>query len=261
MSAATARWSVTDTGEGTIIDNDAAQVTISDASITEGGNLSFTLELSNDVQGDVTVQVGFADQSTSSSDFDHTAQQYTFSGGTAGTHTITVPTTGDGVLETDETLTASLSLVSGNSEVSVIDTGEGTIIDNDAAQVTISDASITEGGNLSFTLELSNDVQGDVTVQVGFADQSTSSSDFDHTAQQYTFSGGTAGTHTITVPTTGDGVLETDETLTASLSLVSGNSEVSVIDTGEGTIIDNDAAQVTISRRKHHRGRQPFLYP
>ncbi len=236
--------SVTDTGEGTIIDNDAAQVTISDASITEGGNLSFTLELSNDVQGDVTVQVGFADQSTSSSDFDHTAQQYTFSGGTAGTHTITVPTTGDGVLETDETLTASLSLVSGNSEVSVIDTGEGTIIDNDAAQVTISDASITEGGNLSFTLELSNDVQGDVTVQVGFADQSTSSSDFDHTAQQYTFSGGTAGTHTITVPTTGDGVLETDETLTASLSLVSGNSEVSVIDTGEGSDLDNDAAQV-----------------
>ncbi len=127
-----------------------------------------------------------------------------------------------------------------------MDTGEGTIIDNDAAQVTISDASITEGGNLSFTLELSNDVQGDVTVQVGFADQSTSSSDFDHTAQQYTFSGGTPERIPLRSRPPRDGVLETDETLTASLSLVSGNSEVSVTDTGEGTIIDNDAAQVTI---------------
>ncbi len=237
----------TDTGIGTILDNDNAALTISDADTIEGKGVEFTLELTNDVEGDVTVDVSFGDVTTSSGDYTATTQQFTFTGGVKGTKTVTVPTNDDSVLEEDETFTASLSLVLGNSGIDTTDTGTGTILDNDNAALTISDADTIEGKGVEFTLELTDDVEGDVTVDVSFGDVTTSSGDYTATTQQFTFTGGAKGTKTITVPTNDDSVLEADETFTASLSLVLGNSGIDTTDIGIGTILDNDNAALTIS--------------
>ncbi len=247
LTAGNSEVDVTDTAVATIIDNDDATVTIADASVTEGGNILMDLVLDKDVQGDVSVDVSFAFGTTAAGDFTNTTQAFTFTGGTADTLTVTVPTDDDNLLETDETFFAYLALTAGNSEVDVTDTAVATIIDNDDATVTIADASVTEGGDILMDLVLDKDVQGDVSVDVSFAFGTTAAGDFTNTTQAFTFTGGTADTLTVTVPTDDDNLLETDETFFAYLALTAGNSEVDVTDTAIATIIDNDDATVTIA--------------
>ncbi|MFH6972962.1 hypothetical protein, partial [Flavobacterium petrolei] len=68
----------------------------------------------------------------------------------------TVPTTQDAIDELDETFTVAITSTTGTVGATT-DTAIGTIEDNDNAPVvTIADASITEGGNLSFAVTLSN---------------------------------------------------------------------------------------------------------
>ena len=250
--ASTTQGTITDNvGDGDIIDDDAATVTISDGTETEGTDISFDITLDSDVAGNVVVDVTFTNVTSENNDYVETTQTVTFTGGTAGTQTITVGTTDDSLLEIDETFTASLSFGAGNinSEVVITDTGTGTIVDGDAAQVTITDDSQTEGTDLSFNVTLDRDVDGDVVVDVTFTNVTAENDDYVETTQTITFTGGTADTQTITVGTTDDNLLEIDETLTASLSLGTGNvsSEVVVTDTGTGTIVDGDAATVTIT--------------
>ncbi|WP_372641642.1 Calx-beta domain-containing protein, partial [Ancylomarina sp.] len=246
---------ITDQASLTIINDDGvAKVTISDAQVTEGGMLSFNVSLDKNVQGDVVVDVSFANITTSNNDYDNLTQQVTFSGGIARTKIITLNTTDDLTLEVDETFTARLSLISGNPEVITSDTGLGTITDDDDATVSISDATIVEGSILSFDLSLDKNVQGDVVVDVSFTNISTSDNDYDNLTQQVTFSGGSAGTEKITIVTTDDLTLEIDETFTASLSLNSGNPEVITSDTGLGTIADDDLAEITIDDMTSEEG-------
>jgi len=247
LSVTTLDVDITDLASLTILNDDgAANVTISDALATEGGTLSFDVTLDKDVEGDVAINISFVNISTSNNDYEEQVQQVVFTGGAAGTETITLGTTEDLILETDETFTASLSLFSGNLSIITTDTGVGTIIDNDDAAISISDATIVEGGTLSFDLTLDNSVQGDVVIDISFTNISTSDNDYNGLPQQVTFSGGAAGIETITIETTGDLTLETDETFTASLFLSSGNPEVVTSDTGLGTITDDDTAEVTI---------------
>jgi len=238
---------ITDGAVITILNDDSAALTINDQSATEGDDIVFTLELTDDVQGDVVVDVTFVHGTTKPGDFTATKQTFTFANGAKGTKSVVVPTNNDNILEEDETFTVYINLISGNSAIDDSDTGIGTIIDNDAASVTISDASVVEGGNLIFNLTLTNDLEGDVEVQVYFENITTSNDDYTTTAQNFTFAGGLKGTKTFTVPTTEDNILEADETFTARISFISGNTEVDVTDTGIGTILNNDASEVTIA--------------
>ncbi|MGZ2370530.1 Calx-beta domain-containing protein, partial [Ancylomarina sp. YFZ004] len=244
-----------------IIDDDSSSVTISDATIVEGGNLSFDVNLNMNVQGDVVVVVFFTNISTSDNDYDEQTQQVTFSGGTAGIETITLGTTGDLTLEADETFTASLSLNSGNTAITIGDAGLGTIIDNDTAAVTISDATIVEGGDLSFDVSLNQNVQGNVVVLVSFTNISTSDNDFTSSVQTITFVNGDSGIQTVTVPTTEDTQLESSETFTANLSLGSDNVNSAVITsaTGIGTITNDDTAAVTIADASGNEDEGPII--
>src|SRR5438128_580579 len=146
------------TGTGTITNDDTATYTISDATVTEGGNLAFTVSLSNPVDVATTVNVSFTDVSTSADDFTHAPQAVTFLAYTTLFRSVTVATTTDSTVEADETLTAHLALatpLTGGRLSDTSDTGAGTITNDDAAVYTISDATVTEGGNLSFTVSLS----------------------------------------------------------------------------------------------------------
>ena len=86
---------------------------ISDATILEGGNLVFTVSLSNPVDVATTLDVSFTDVTTAAGDFNHTTQQVTFAALDTVNKTVTVATTGDNIVEADETFSLNLSNVVG----------------------------------------------------------------------------------------------------------------------------------------------------
>ena len=242
-----------DTGTGTITNDDTATYTISDASVTEGGELSFTVSLSNPVDIDTTVNVTFTDGTTSAGDFNHTTVPVTFLAGSTTAQVIVVATVTDTTVEADETFSANLALttpLTGGRLSDTSDTGTGTITNDDTATYTISDASVTEGGELSFTVSLSNPVDIDTTVNVTFTDGTTSAGDFNHTTVPVTFLAGSTTPQVIVVATVTDSIVEADETFTANLALttpLTGGRLSDTSDTGTGTITNDDTVTYTIS--------------
>ena len=110
--------------------------------------------------------------------------------------------------------------------------------DNNAPVVTISDASIVEGGILSFPVSLSNPSDTDITLTLGFTNITTTNGDYTITPVTVTFAAGST-TATAIVATTEDTIDEADETLTvAVISTIGIVGNIS--DTAMGTIIDND---------------------
>ena len=90
------------------------------------------------------------------------------------TQTVTVATRSQFNDENDETVTVTLSNPSGTQTPVLGDSvATGTIVDNDSATIAINDTSVTEGGNLVFTLTrstTSDDPQSvDYTVATGTA--------------------------------------------------------------------------------------------
>ncbi len=118
----------------------APTVTIADALITEGGNLSFPVALSNPSATDITVTFGFTNISTANGDYTTTPVTVTFLAG-ATTATATVPTTPDFIDELDETFTIAITSTTGTVG-STTDTATGTIVDNDNASIIAADDNI-----------------------------------------------------------------------------------------------------------------------
>ena len=84
LSATNALVDDSDTGTGTINDNDSAAVTVDDVTVTEGGTMTFTVSLDNAVQSAFDVDVSFADvTATGCADYANAAQTVAFAG-TAG---------------------------------------------------------------------------------------------------------------------------------------------------------------------------------
>ncbi len=91
-------------------------VTIADASVSEGGNLIFTVSLHNPSIETLVVRLNFTNVTTSNSDYTTTPVTVTFSAGQISVNA-TVPTTNDTIDESDETFTVSISPVTGASRV------------------------------------------------------------------------------------------------------------------------------------------------
>jgi gliding motility-associated-like protein/uncharacterized repeat protein (TIGR01451 family) len=135
-------------------DNNAPVVTISDASIVEGGILSFPVRLSNPSDTDITLTLGFTNITTTNGDYTITPVTVTFAAGST-TATAIVATTEDTIDEADETLTVAVISTTG-SVGDTTDTAIGTIIDNDDT----SRISLVKEG-------VFNDNNGDGSAQVG----------------------------------------------------------------------------------------------
>ena len=102
-------------------------------------------------------------------DYDNVVAALVFAGNAGETHTFTVATLDDAVLEGTETFTVGLNAV--NPLVTDTDTATGTITDGaDSAAVTVEDVTAAEGGGLLFTVTLNNAVQGGTTVNVTLTD-------------------------------------------------------------------------------------------
>ncbi len=143
-----------DTGTGTITDNDGAAVTVDDVSAVEGGGLTFTVGLDNAVAAPFTVAVTLADVTAtggaaalvSPEDYDNVVAVLSFDGTAGETRQFTVATLDDGIVESSETFTVSLD--ASDPLITDSDTGTGTITDNDfAASPTVQISPAGPGGS------------------------------------------------------------------------------------------------------------------
>ena len=255
----------TDTGTGTINNDDNAAVTISDASVDEGGTMTFTIALDKAVSSGFTVTPtytnGTGNDKASATDYTANTASLSFSGTANETKTFTVQTTQDATAEQTETFTVGLTLSGTSLGVDVTDTGIGTINDDDAAKVTVSNASATEGESMTFTLTLDEAASGGFTVNPTFTDgtatgKSGTGKDFQRRIKvngnyvtDITFTGTAGETKTFTVGTKEDDVVEHDETFTVGLrhTLDSANKTVNLSAVGTGTITNDDEALVTFN--------------
>ncbi len=152
----------TGTATGTITNDDgSATVTIANASAAEGDALSFTVTLDKAVAGGLKVTPGYSDvTATKGTDYTENTAALTFRGTAGETKTFTVSTAEDTVVEPDETFTVGLAVSGTTLTVTATDTAVGTITNDDSAEVTIADASASEGDTLSFTVTLDKAVAG-----------------------------------------------------------------------------------------------------
>ncbi|MEC7838641.1 MAG: Calx-beta domain-containing protein [Chlamydiota bacterium] len=250
LSAASNAAIADNQGEGTITDNDVQPtISISDASVAEGGTLVFTVTLSNASYQDITVLYSTADGTATVADNDYTpispAQSLTFLSGSVS-ETISVVTTADPKFELNENLFVNLTTP---TNATILDNqGEGTILNDEALPtISISDATVTEGGTLTFTVTLSHESYQDITVDFSTSDGTATIADNDYTAispaQTLTFLAGSTS-ETITVATTADTKFELNENLFVDLT---NPTNATIADNqGEGTITDDDV-QPTIS--------------
>lgn len=240
--------SVSDTGTGSITDNDTATFTIEDMTVAEDvGNITFTVALSNPVDTDVDVDVSY-DPGT---DYDSATDTVTFTSGSTTSQMVTVAVNDDNIVELTESFLASLAIGSGtplgSRTTDLTDTATGTITDNDTATFTIEDVTVSEDvGDLTFTVALSNPVDTAVDIDVSYA----AGTDYDDTMDMVTFAAGSTTSQTVTVAVNDDNIVELSETFLASLAISSstplGARASNVSDTATGTITDNDTATFTV---------------
>ncbi len=236
---------------GVITNDDSAQFNIaSNAGLENAGAITFTVTLTNPVDVATSVNVSTVDDTAVS------AQTLSFAAGETS-HSFMVTQTADSTVEANETITFSQSgLVNGGYATVTTGTngtgtnGTGAITNDDTATYSIDNATIGEGGNLSFTVSLSNAVDVETKINVSFANVSTADDDFTHTAQQVTFAAGTTTAQGLSVATATDSTVEANETLTASLALntaLTGGRLSATGDTGTGTIGNDDLSAVSVA--------------
>ena len=236
----------TDTGKGTINNDDGAVVTVNNAEASEGDDITFTVTLGEAVQGGLTVTPGYTNGTAASTDYTANTTALTFTGTKKETKTFTVSTTQDAVLEANETFTVGLTVSGTTLSITATDTGTGTINNDDSAAVTVNDANADEGDGMTFTVTLSEAVQDGLTVTPGFTDVTAVERYGLHgkSTTALSFTGTKGETKTFTVSTKEDAVLEADETFTVSLAASDAPTGMTVTatDTGTGTINNDDGA-------------------
>ncbi|MDE0644028.1 MAG: hypothetical protein OXH95_07880, partial [bacterium] len=271
LSAPTnAKLSTTATATGTITDDDATPTAITlsvdaDTSVDnvqtgvaeDGGTktvrVTATVDGTTTFNADttVTVKVGNSgDSAVEGTDYDTVADQtITISAGQSSGHVdFTLTPDNDSLDEDDETL----SLIGSSGDLTFTDTTVDITDDDDPPTVSISDATATEGGNVSFTIRLNAASGRDVKVKWQTADHTgatnKATADTDYTsraATEITIAAGSTS-ETVTVATLEDAIDEPDETFAVQLSAPT-NAKLSTTATATGTITDDDVAPTAIT--------------
>ena len=160
--------SVTEELPVTVTDNDTAGIVLFPTAlqVTEGGSATYTVELATEPSGQVTVTVGGApgtDLTVVNGSLTFTASTWN----TAQTVEVRADEDDDGS-DDSETLSHTAS---GADYGSVTEDLPVTVTDNDTAGIVLSPTTlqVTEGGSASYTVELSTEPSGQVTVSVGGA--------------------------------------------------------------------------------------------
>ena len=209
-------------------------VTADAASVTEGGDAVFTITASPAPAADLPVSVTVG----TDGDWGVTAGSRTVTIPTSGSATLTLATAGDGTDEPDGSVSVT---VNDGSGYTVGSAGSGTVAvqDDDAPlpEVTIAAkvASVTEGGNAVFTLTASPAPAAALPVSVSLA----TDGDYGLSAGTRTVTIPTTGSATLTLATTDDAADEPDGSVTATVQDGSGYT-VGAAASGTVAVRDDD---------------------
>ena len=262
----------TDTGVVTILNDDAATISITDITVNEDvGTATLTISLSAAVDVGVTVDIATQDGTATSSAQGALASDYvaaatspeTFlTGETSKTFDVTI--NDENLVELEEFLSVIVSnLAASGRDVTVVDnTGIITIVDNDTAALSISlvtnPITLDEAqGTVTFDIALSNPVAVPVTINYGGVNPLMPSSydDFAGGAGSVTFETFVNATQQVTLDVFDDAIVELDEDFTVQMfGLDAGaiqdadNTDVTVgAPTASFTVLDNDTASLSIN--------------
>ena len=214
------------------------------ASVTEGGDAVFTLTASPAPAADLPVSVSVG----TDGDYGLTAGTRTVTIPTTGSATLTLATTDDSADEPDGSVTVT---VADGSGYTVGSAGSGTVAvrDDDAPLPVVTLAAgnaVTEGGDAVFTLTASPAPAADLAVSVSVA----ADGDWGVTAGTQTVTIPTTGSATLTLATTDDAADEPDGSVTATVQAGSGYTVGSAA-SGTVAVSDDDLPPpaVTIAAR------------
>ncbi len=221
---------------GTITNDDAAVVAIA-ANVSQAENLTpqaFSVTISNPVDVAVTVQFSTSNGTATTADNDYNGiagQTVTFNAGTTTPQTVNVTINNDNKVEADEVFNVAIgTLAASGRNVSLgTSTRTGTILNDDAAVVTLSGGGAANEGNTGttprvFTATLNNPVQGGFTANYVTNDGTATVANNDYVDNDGSLSfAGTAGeTQTFTVLVNGDLNIEADETFQTAITGLTG---------------------------------------
>ncbi|NVJ46330.1 MAG: hypothetical protein HWE07_04355, partial [Cytophagia bacterium] len=249
----------------TTTDDDAAQISVDDPTVSEGDagstTLSFTVSLNSASPGTVTVDVETSDGSaTAGSDYTAlSSTTLTFSAGETS-KTVDVTLTGDEVVELDETITLTLSNNTGASLISDNE-GTGTITNDDQTSVEVfSTTSIDEEvGTVDVVLTLNGAVQGGLSVDLsnngGLATVGDDYESFDGTT--VSFNGDAGETKILTIVILDDEIVEATESIEIVMSNLQSSvssSDIDILSGGRVAIRNTDEAQLSIGDKTVNEG-------
>ncbi len=205
----------------TISDNDGHS-TMNFASETamaeEGQDVTLTVVRTGSTAG--TDTVSYETITGTTSELDHAIQSGTLTfipGETV--QTITISSTDDNEVETDETFTVSLTQPTGNAVLgSMVDTVV-TLYDNDVPTVEfdLSTLSVNEGDTATVVLTLSEPYEKDITIYYDLTHGTAGSSDVATLSGSVTFEAGQTE-KTISIPTIEDSVVELNEVFAVEIT-------------------------------------------
>ncbi len=259
-----------------IADDDRTTLSLSadQTTITEGDtgtttDVVITATLTEAIPGGFTVPFVVAAGTATATGGDYTAPaagMLTFAGTAGETQTITVTINGDVVVEGDQTLTILIGQIAGLPDRVLgqidrpADSVTLTIADDDTATLTLSEpvsvaeGSAAAGGQASFTVTLSGQLESGFTLPVTVGGgTATAGVDYAAPATELVFAGTAGEVQTINVSILGDAIVENDEIFAVALNVPTGLSDALLsrltIDNGAatGTIINDDTASVTLS--------------
>lgn len=219
---------------------------VNDVSVTEGGNLVFTVTKSGTATTSYSVNYATASGSATAGS-DYTAASGTLTFAASETEkTVTVVTIDDTTAESAETVLLNLSGVTGGATISDSQ-GVGTISDNDSTATcggvsfaVSSNAAVTEGVSSVFTVTKSGSTSNSCSVNYASAN-GTAVAPGDYTAKSGTLTFTSVQTsQTISVTTIDDTNVESAETFTMSLSNATGGASIGTA-SATATINDNDS--------------------
>ena len=260
-------------GLGTIRNDDTyPSMTISDVQKAEGDSgltpFAFTVRLSKSYVEPVTVEYRTQDGSALVADGDYNAlsiRTLTFSPGQRS-KTITVYVRGDTKVEPNETFNVKLS---NPTRVTLSDdTGIGTILNDDTAQMDITDVNLTEGDfglkpfDFNITLDRVHYEQIQVRYSVEDGTAKKSGNDYKDTSGIITFAPGEREKN-VTVNVVGDLYIEPNETFKVRLSFVGNPPSITMNRTeANGTILNDDsgfrASEINMNVERINSGSDPI---
>jgi Zn-dependent metalloprotease len=182
---------------------------------------------------------------TAGSDYTDETQTVTFDPGDTQ-ETVPIPITDDSTVESDETVSLSLSDPSTGAALGDPHAATLTILDNDVATLAFSAVSYSvgeAGPAASITVTRSRNTSSDVSVHFATTASGTAQAGSDYTSvsQDVSFSPGD-NEETVSIPITDDSLIENSETVSLALSGPSAEAHLGSPSAATLTIVDNDRA-------------------